>query len=270
MQDLLLLCGLVVLTAAFFTYDHPLARKAAFACVALTTFAAGYLPGRNLWAGLACLSVWLLLPWLEILLRVRKLRLPLENFLREMPPPSEEASSLEGMTREAEAAGFLHAIDLGWEMENYRQFLRVFCSAPLRAEATIIRVEQGPLNFEFWSVTSRAADGSVFRTWTSPVSPGLLEPPNLRVNRIPGAVGFREVLRLHEEFLERLQVAPENLLDPVAAEIRAGLEADLAAQIAYNLRCGVLRRLDGGFGCYAWRGMFYLWFQFLRDIFRYP
>ncbi len=88
MKSLLLFFGLVALTAAFLSYGRPLLRRAGVLCVGLTTFAAGYLLTGSVWVGLACASGWLLLPWVEILLRVRKLRLPLGRQLRQAAPPA--------------------------------------------------------------------------------------------------------------------------------------------------------------------------------------
>ena len=88
MNELMLFVGLVVLTAAFFSFPHPVLRRIGILSLGVTTFAAGYLATGNLWIGAACVSAVLLLPWVEILLRVRKLRLPLRKQLRQSTPPS--------------------------------------------------------------------------------------------------------------------------------------------------------------------------------------
>lgn len=106
MNELLLFLGLVVLTAAFFHYGHPVLRRLGVFSLGVTTFAAGYLLSHNIWVALACVSVWLLLPWLEIILRVRKLRLPLRKELRQATPPSREMfPQLEELSNDIEASG---------------------------------------------------------------------------------------------------------------------------------------------------------------------
>jgi hypothetical protein len=59
-------------------------------------------------------------------------------------------------------------------------------------------------------------------------------------------------------------------LQPVDPEtVRAAVERDMETQMQHNLREGLLRPADEGHGRYSWRGMLYLWCQFLRDIFRF-
>ena len=52
-----------------------------------TSFLAGWLLGGSLTLGAVFASTWFLLPWLEILTRVRRLRLPLHRALQKCPPP---------------------------------------------------------------------------------------------------------------------------------------------------------------------------------------
>jgi hypothetical protein len=42
----------------------------------------------------------------------------------------------------------------------------------------------------------------------------------------------------------------------------------LRAQIAHNLAIGVLKMDAGGAVRYSWRGMMFIWLQFLRDLVR--
>jgi hypothetical protein len=50
--------------------------------------------------------------------------------------------------------------------------------------------------------------------------------------------------------------------------IQAEIEHDLRDQIAHNIDKGVLKATSNGDVKYSWRGMFYLWFQFLLDLVR--
>jgi hypothetical protein len=270
LNDLLLLAGLVVLTAAFFSFGHPLLRRLGVLCVGLTTFAAGYLLTRNVWVGLAFASGWLVLPWIEILLRVRKLRLPLRKELHQTAPPSREMfPALNELSDEIESAGFEHAADLGWDMEGYRQFLRLFAHPEKREEAAITYVEQNQLGFHFASVTSRGADGAVFTTWNCPVSSSLKTPPTVHLHRVASDADFAALVTGHGEFL-RGRGLGAAALQPVDPEtVRAAVERDMETQMQHNLREGLLRPADDGHGRYSWRGMLYLWCQFLRDIFRF-
>ena len=50
--------------------------------------------------------------------------------------------------------------------------------------------------------------------------------------------------------------------------IQAEIENDLRDQIAHNIKKGVLKSTPDGEVKYSWRGMVYLWCQFLLDLVR--
>lgn len=271
MNLFMLFAGLAVLTMAFFAFGHPLMRRLGLLSLVATTFAAGYLLTDNVWAGLAAASVWFLLPWVEILLRVRKLRLPLRKELRSATPPAREmCPDLEALSDEIEAAGFEHTDDLGWEMDGYRQFLRLFARPEQREEAAITCVEQNQMGFHFVSVTSRSGDGSVYTTWNCPVPSSLKTPPKVHLRRAAPDADFGQIMAEHASFLES-QGCTREVLQPVDPEaVRASVQMDMVAQMDHNLREGLLQPVGEGHSRYSWRGMLYLWCQFLRDIFRIP
>ncbi len=270
MNDFLLFAGLVVLTAAFFSFGHPVLRRLGVLSIGATTFVAGYLLTRNVWVGLAFASGLLLLPWLEILLRVRKLRLPLRRQLQQVAPPSREMfPELTDLSDAIESAGFEHVADLGWDMDGYRQFLRLFANPEKREEAAITYIEQNQLGFHFASVTSRGADGAVFTTWNCPVSSSLKTPPTVHLHRVPGEGNFDSLTSGHAGFLQESGLSREGLLPVDPETVRAAVQRDMETQMQHNLHEGLLRPADEGHGRYSWRGMLYLWWQFLRDIFRF-
>lgn len=245
-------------------------RKLGILGVVGTTFAAGYLPTGRVWVGAACAGAWLLLPWVEIFLRIRKLRLPLGRKLQQTAPPSREMfPALGEVTEEIEDAGFEHVADLGWEMDGYRQFIRLFANPGRREEASITYVEQNQLGFHFASVTSRGLDEAVFTTWSCPVSSSLKIPPSVHLNRMLGDATFGEMVEGHGAFLRGRGLAEENLRVVDVDTVRAAVERDMEAQMQHNIREGLLEPDEEGRGRYSWRGMLYLWFQFVRDIFRF-
>ena len=157
---------------------------------------------------------------------------------------------------------------LGWDMDGYRQFLRLFANPDKREEAAITYVEQNQLGFHFASVTSRGSDGAVFTTWNCPVSSSLKTPPMIHLNRV-GEGTFQSLTAGHVVFLEEAGRSRESL-QPVDPEtVRAAVERDMESQMQHNLREGLLYPADEGHGRYSWRGMLYLWGQFLRDVFRF-
>ncbi|MFZ9932255.1 MAG: hypothetical protein ACO3YO_02680 [Chthoniobacterales bacterium] len=270
MNEILLFIGLVVLTAAFLSYAHPVLRRLGILSVGVTSFAAGYLLSRSVWIGAACAAAWLFLPWVEILLRVRKLRLPLRKQLRQSTPPSRDMfPELSDLSDEIEAAGFEHVADLGWDMDGYRQFLRLFAHPDKREEAAITYVEQNQLGFHFASVTSRGSAGDVFTTWNCPVSSSLKTPPTVHLHRVAGEATFKTLVAGHGEFLGAQGPAGADLQPVDPDKVRAAVERDMETQMQHNIREGLLEPADDGHGRYSWRGMLYLWWQFVRDIFRF-
>lgn len=270
MSELLLFAGLVVLTSACFSFAHPVLRRFGLLSFAATVFAAGYLPTGNVWLGAACVGLLLLFPWVEILLRIRKLRLPLRKHLtRAAPPPREMFPDLDRITGDIESAGFEHVADLGWDMEGYRQFLRLFACPDKREEAAITYVEQNQLGFHFASVTTRGPGATVFTTWNCPVPSSLKVPPTVHLHRVPGDSSFADLAAAHDNFVRR-QGLDEGARQPVDADsVRAAVERDMENQMQHNLREGLLSPAEDGHGRYSWRGMLYLWWQSLRDVFRY-
>ena len=58
-------------------------------------------------------------------------------------------------------------------------------------------------------------------------------------------------------------------IDPLdEQQIETEMENDLRDQIAHNIHKGVLKHTAAGDVKYSWRGMFYLWCQFLVDLVR--
>jgi len=270
LNELLLFLGLIVLTAACFQFAHPFMRRLGLLSIAATVFTAGYLLSRSVWVGAACVAGLLFLPWIEILLRIRHLRLPLRKPLRQAAPPSQEMfPDLGDETDRIEAAGFEHAADLGWEMDGYRQFLRLFAHPDKRAEASITHVEQSQIGFHFASVTSRAADGSVYITWNCPVPSSLKILPTVHLNRLPGETPFAALLAGHETFLAQRGLQPDALRAVEPDAVRLSVERDMESQMQHNLREGLLEPEGEEHGRYSWRGMLFLWWQVLRDILRF-
>ena len=82
LSGLLLTLGVAILSVALRSYQTSFSQKAGAIGILISTFLAVYfISGR--WAlGLIAALGWLFLPWLEILTRIRVLRLPREKALR--------------------------------------------------------------------------------------------------------------------------------------------------------------------------------------------
>ena len=222
----------------------------------------------HIWGAAAAVS-WFFLPWVEILTRIRALRLPKEKQLRPKSAPSSDTfPNLSEITREIENEGFAHITDAGWDWEDYRQFFRLFYKAEDRAQATICLNEQHDLAFYYLRISSRAKNGVIWTTWNYPLSYGLKLTPQFRINRQRPDQSFWQLYQSHREFLRKNRVDTESI-DPLDEErIEREMENDLRDQIAHNIRRGVLKQTAAGDVKYSWRGMIYLWCQFLLDLVR--
>lgn len=212
----------------------------------------------------AMLGCWLLLPWLELGTRVRQLRLPERVELRRRPVPSPELfPALRDQSREIESHGFVRVADLGWDGPDQKQFLRLLRDADGRRVAALHCIEQGALCFSFASITQVAQDGTLWRSWTSPLPAGLRQPPGQHFQRLPDCADFAELLDAQQRFTAPAQ-GDWRQLD--AAELPAQFETETCRQLDHNRDRGMLRPAAAQQLRYTWRGLFYLYGQVLRQL----
>jgi len=268
-SNLLLVLGVGVLSAALRSVPHPVFRRLSTLGVISTSFLAGWLLGGSVWLGAALAASWLFLPWLEILTRVRRMRLPIDRRLEPRTPPTRSAfPSFTEVTDAIEEEGFEHVGDIGWDFEDNRHFYRVSADESRKLQAGICLVEQNELAFYYLTVTSRAADGRIFITWNYPFSYGLKIQPRVKMNRVPGHLSFQEMVDSHEEFLRARGVVLEACVNQSPEETVDAMQREMKLQITHNIDAGLLKRDGEHFIRYTARGMLFLWLQFLRDLVR--
>lgn len=266
---ILLILGVAVLSMALRSFASVLAQKLGALGVLAASFLAGWFLTGSQSVGIFCAVSWLLLPWLEILTRVRKLRLPLEKNLRHRPPPSREIFPvLPEATTDIEEEGFEHVEDAGWDWEDYQQFFRLFYKASDRTQAALCLIDQGNITFSYLSISSRAKDGKVWTTWNYPFSYSLQLVPHWRTKRVLGEVSFFDLYEHHRDWLRRNGITIDQLHELAPDTMQEDIQTDLRAQITHNLATGVLKKTEEGQIRYSWRGLFFIWFQFLRDLVR--
>lgn len=267
--NFLLILGVAVLSMALRTYGHVVTQKLGALGIFATSFLIGWRLSGYLSVGLFCAGSWLLLPWLEILTRIRRLRLPLEKNLRHKTPPSRDTfPALGELTEEIEGEKFEYVEDAGWDWDDYQQFFRLFYKTPERMQAAICLIDQHDVAFYYLSISSRAKDGTIWTTWNYPFSYSLKLVPQLRINRLRTDYTFLEMYESHRDWLRRHGVLTPELQDLDADEIQAEIQQDLRAQILHNITQGVLMKTSEGQIRYSWRGLFFIWWQFLRDLVR--
>ena len=91
LSHLFLIAAVATLSAACRTFAHPALQKLGAIGILVTSYLIGWFATGSPAVGAVCAGSWLMLPWLEILTRIRKLRLPLEKNLRHRSPPSRES-----------------------------------------------------------------------------------------------------------------------------------------------------------------------------------
>lgn len=269
-SNILLILGVAVLSMALRSFRSVVLQKLGALGILATSFLIGWLLTGQWIIGAACASSWLLLPWLEILTRVRRLTLPIEKKLRHKHPPNDEDfPALEELTEEVESEGFTRADDAGWDWQDYAQFFRLFYKESERTQAAICLIDQHDVAFFYLSLSSRGKDGQLWTTWNYPFSYSLKLVPQWRVNRVGTGRTFLQLYEDHREFLRRNGVIAEDLAPFEPDGLPLAIQDDMRAQIAHNLAVGVLTKAGDGAVRYSWRGLLFVWFQFLRDLVRF-
>ena len=270
MSDLLFIFAAVLLSMGLRSFSHPVLHKLGSFCILGASFLAGYLPTGHWQTGAIFAASWLMLPWLEILTRVRKARLPRVKPLRhQLPPPRDTFPNLAELTEEMEEEGFERVDDAGWDWGDHRQFFRLFYKPDERLQAAICLVDQSDIAFYYLSVSSRSKEGDTWTTWNYPFAYSMKFAPQFRTNRLRGDRTVLEILDSHRDFLTREGVAAEVLASANPEELHLGLQRDLECQIAHNVAQGLLLPAGGEMVRYSWRGMLFIWLQFLRDFVRF-
>jgi hypothetical protein len=270
MRETLIVIGLFVLAVALRTARQNLLRKLGAVTFLIASFALLFFISGSVVIGLAGASLWFFLPWIELLTRIRRMRLPLDNRLahRDPPNPSFFPNAVEAAGA-MEEEGFDHVSDCGWEWAGMQQFFRLFWHPEEQAVAAVCLCEQSDVAFAFVTITSYDADGRIWRTTNFPFSPTLKCPPNVRWNHVPCERNcFHQILKDHRLFLERCHVPASSLRVPEPDEIENAIEREMRGQVDHNLKAGIIRLTSNGHFEYSTRGLFFLWGQFVKDMIR--
>lgn len=266
--EILIVAGVGTLAFALRSFNQPVLFRAGTLGLVGTSFLAGWLIGGSLVAGILFASTWFLLPWMEILTRVRRMRMPVERILESRPPPPRSVfPALEELSSEMESCGFAYVEDIGWTHDDTRHFSRHFLNPDRTTISAVCLIEQGEFAFYYVFFRSKASDGRLAITWNYPFSYGLHQYPGTLLNRVAGEQSIEDLSRSHARFLPESLGSNPRTVDPDA--IQNELQEDFRGQLDHNLACGILRREGVLTIRYTVRGMFFLWFQFLRDFVRF-
>lgn len=270
-RETLIVAGLASLALALRSVRVRYARKVGALLFLAASFLVLYFVTGSLLGGFIGVLMWFFLPWIELLTRIRRMRLPLENRLQHEPSP---ASSLIPNAPEAAAAmeeeGFEHVSDCAWKWNGTRQFFRLYWNPEERAVAAVCVCEQSDVAFAFLSISSATCDGKILRTTNFPFAPTLRCPPDVHWNHIPCSCNcFHQILGGHRKYLARRGILHDNLRVPDPETIEETIESEMARQVRHNLAGGIIRLTGDGHFRYSARGLFFLWGQFIKDMIRF-
>lgn len=269
MHAWLLTLGVAVAGFGLRSFEHPWLRKGGALCFLVASYLAGLaLTGRHV-VGAVLVVGWFFLPWLEILFRIRPMRMPLDKPMKSaFPPSADRFPQLGEMTAEIEEAGFERVEDMSFEWAGTRQFMRLFHHRGERMQAAISMLEQGTMALAWVSLSSRMPDG---RTWTTsnyPFSQTMMVPPETRLRPVLDADSFEGLLGEHRELLWSDGMEIEDMAETEPEAFSELIQRETRRQVDHNLDCGVILLSGEGTFRYSFRGYLFLWRQFLRDMVR--
>ena len=269
-QHILYLGALLLFAFGCRTFDNRFLQKIGWLGLLGASYDVGYfLSGGSHVAGVAGVLAWFILPWLEILGRVRKLRFPLRNEIKHRFPPSREIfPDLNQLSQELTNAGFEEVSDTGWKWHEIDHFMRLFYHPQTRTQAAISLAQQGQFAFSHVSLTSRTPNEWTFTTSNYPFPPTMQFPPLHMLERHPYAESLEDLMAAHDALLERFHMRNEDLSEMEPEQLTTRIEEEMVAQIDHNMHAGIITPTGDGEFRYSWRGYFYLWFQVVKDMIR--
>lgn len=234
------------------------------------SFCGLYFITGTLYGGLLGVFGWFLLPWVELLTRIRRMKMPLNNrLIHKVQPDESHFPHAEQATHAMEEEGFEHAEDCGWRWAGMEQFFRLYWNPEERSVAAVCLCEQEEVAFAFVAVTSRDEAGHIWRTTNFPFAPTLRTPSFIHWNHVPCEKNcFHQILIDHRKFLQRRGLGHDDLMVPDPDEIGREIEQEMKAHLDHNLEQGIIRLTGDGHFSYSPRGLVFLWGQFVKDMVR--
>lgn len=270
LQQIFYVAAAVVFAIACRSFENRFIQKLGwFALLGASYLAGFYLTGGQHLGGLVFVSFWFMLPWLEIIFRVRRLRFPIKSEIKHRFPPSRDIfPELGDLSGEAEEAGFTEVGDTGWKWSQTDHFMRLFYHTEKRIQASVALAQQGEFGFSYVSLTSRTKDGITCTTTNYPFAATMKHSPKQRLNRYTHASSLEELLERHEDFLHSQGITTEELALQDTEYLHAYIERDMSAQIDHNITAGVIEPTGNGEFRYSWRGCLFLYWQVVKDMLR--
>lgn len=269
-EPILYIAALVAFAFGCRTFENRFIAKLGWIALLVASYFGGMLiSGGSHRVGATAVLMWFLLPWLEIVGRVRKLRFPIKSEVKHRFPPSRDLfPDLDALSTEAEKSGFEEIEDTGWKWDETDHFMRLFYHKDKRIQAAISLAQQGEYAFSYVSLTSRTSDGLTVTTSNYPFSFTMKLSPSQLVNRYAGAESMDDLVKSHESFLEKNHVLHDELAQQDTERLHTYLERDMISQINHNISARIIEPVGNGLFRYSWRGCIFLWLQVVKDMIR--
>lgn len=271
MRETFIVLGLCVMAAALRSSKNRHIRKLGALVILAASFCLFYFLSDEIWVGAMGIVIWAFLPWIELLTRIRTMRLPIENRLSHQSPPNPSFFPNAPEAAEAmEEEGFEFVSNCGWDWDGMHQHFRLYWNPEERAVAAICLCEQSNVAFAFITITSHNGNGKIWRTTNYPFAPTLTCCPEVNWNHLPCRQNcFHEILQQHRNYLSKLKVDTADLHIPDPDSIEQVIESEMRKQLDYNLKKGIICKTEDGHFKYSIRGLVFLWTQFIKDMARF-
>lgn len=269
LQQILYVAAVIVFAIACRSFNNRFIQKLGWLALLGASYLSGYYLTFSHIGGAIFVGAWFMLPWMEIVFRVRRLRFPIKSEVKHRFPPSREVfPELSELSSEADDDGFTEVGDTGWKFSQTDYFMRLFYHAEKRMQAAIALAQQGDFGFSYVSLTSRTTSGVTFTTTNYPFAATMKHSPKQRLNRFTHAGSFSDLLERHENFLHAEGIRSEDLALQDTEYLHAYIERDMSVLIDHNITAGVIEPTGNGEFRYSWRGCIFLYWQVVKDMLR--
>lgn len=269
LQQILYVAAVIVFAIACRSFNNRFIQKLGWLALLGASYLSGYYLTYSHIGGAIFVGAWFMLPWMEIVFRVRRLRFPIKSEVKHRFPPSRAVfPELSELSSEADDDGFTEVGDTGWKFSQTDYFMRLLYNPEKRMQAAIALAQQGDFGFSYVSLTSRTTSGVTFTTTNYPFAATMKHSPKQRLNRFTHADSFSDLLERHEDFLHSEGIRSEDLALQDTEYLHAYIERDMSVLIDHNITAGVIEPTGNGEFRYSWRGCIFLYWQVVKDMLR--
>ncbi|MBT8036233.1 MAG: hypothetical protein KJO21_01695 [Verrucomicrobiae bacterium] len=270
MKEIYTILAIVIFAYALRSCKTTILRKLGALVMLIASGLCFYLLTDSIWWGLAAAATWFFLPWVELLTRIRKMRMPLENKLEQRFSTNvTDFPDAQKHIRLLEQASFEHIRNCSWNLGGMEQLYQLYWNAETRSVVSLCLCEQSNITFSYLTITSRDICDGIWRTTNFPFSPTLKPTPSVHWNQINCVHDNPlKLIEHHHQFLSRQGFIADDLSIPDPDILESEIEHELRRQIDHNLQKGIIQLTDDGNFRYTARGLLYLWRQFIRDMIR--